>query len=311
MIKILKVSETAREDIFARSYTEADVSGTVSEIIENVKTNGDAALFEYCRRFDKAELTSLEVSEAEFTEAMEAVSPRLIEVLKTAAENIRKFHSAQKRQSFVINDTDGVVMGQKIIPLDRAGLYVPGGTAAYPSTVLMDSIPAKIAGVDRIFKVGGAQAIAALAYGTESIPQVDKIGGPGNAFVAEASRLINDADYRKQKGEEKYAATLKPEQFNQIFIDAITTNHAPCPRKYVDYAEVFARWWWLEEMGFKDNLSYLYNMLKMRSLQRKVFGVWFKFNYRRYFETKLFSFKWYKYKLGTKLKLSSSRKDWR
>jgi hypothetical protein len=119
-----------------------------------------------------------------------------------------------------------------------------------------------------------------------------------DAFVAEASRLINDADYRKQKGEEKYAATLKPEQFNQIFIDAITTNHAPCPRKYVDYAEIFARWWWLEEMGFKDNLSYLYNMLKMRGLQYKVFSIWFKFQYRRYFETKLFSWKWYRYKLG-------------
>lgn len=121
-----------------------------------------------------------------------------------------------------------------------------------------------------------------------------------DAFVAEAKRLINDADYRKQKGDEMYKATLKPEQFNQVFIDAITTNHAPCPRKYVDYKEVFTRWWWLEVMGFRDNLSYMYNMLKMRGLQRKVFGVWFKFNYRRYFETKLFSFKWYKYKLGTK-----------
>lgn len=218
MIKILKVSETPREEIFARSYTEVDVSGIVSEIIENVKTNGDAALFEYSRRFDKAELSALEVNEAEFDEAMKSVSPRLIEVLKTAAENIRKFHSAQKRQSFIINDTDGVVMGQKIIPLDRAGLYVPGGTAAYPSTVLMDSIPAlvagcrevvittppsadgkinpailaaaKIAGVNKIFKVGGAQAIAALAYGTESIPKVDKIVGPGNAFVAEAKRQV-------------------------------------------------------------------------------------------------------------------------
>lgn len=218
MIKILKVSETAREEIFSRSYTEADVSGTVSEIIESVKKNGDAALFDYCRRFDKASLSSLEVSEEEFLEAEKSVSPRLIEVLEKAAANIRKFHSAQKRQSFVINDTDGVVMGQKIIPLDRAGLYVPGGTAAYPSTVLMDSIPAlvagcrevvittppsadgkinpailvaaRIAGVNKIFKVGGAQAIAALAYGTESIPKVDKIVGPGNAFVAEAKRQV-------------------------------------------------------------------------------------------------------------------------
>ena len=121
-----------------------------------------------------------------------------------------------------------------------------------------------------------------------------------DAFVAEAGHLINDTDYRKQKGEEMYAATLKPEQFNKVFIDAITTNYAPCPRKYVDYAEAFTRWWWLEEMGFKDNLSYMYNMLKMRGLQRKVFGVWFKFQYRRCFETKLFCLKWYKYKLGIK-----------
>ena len=121
-----------------------------------------------------------------------------------------------------------------------------------------------------------------------------------DAFVAEASRLINDADYRKQKGEEKYAATLKPEQFNQIFIDAITTNHAPCPRKYVDYKEVFTRWWWLETMGFKDNLSSLYYKLKWRRLQYRVVSIWFKFLYRRYFETKLFSWKWYKYKLGMK-----------
>jgi histidinol dehydrogenase len=146
------------------------------------------------------------------------VDDRFIEILKKAAANIRKFHEKQVRNSFIINDEDGIIMGQKVIPVDRAGLYVPGGTAAYPSTVLMDSIPAKIAGckevvivtppnaqgkinpvilaaariagVDKIFKVGGAQAIAALAYGTESIPKVDKIVGPGNAFVAEAKKQV-------------------------------------------------------------------------------------------------------------------------
>jgi len=218
MIKILKVSETPREEIFSRSYSASSVEETVSAIIEDVKKGGDAALLEYCRRFDKASLTSLAVSEEEFLEAEKEVSPRLREVLCRAANNIRKFHSAQKRESFVINDEDGIVMGQKIIPLDRAGLYVPGGTAAYPSTVLMDSIPAlvagcrevvittppnasgkinpailvaaRIAGVKKVFKVGGAQAIAALAFGTESIPKVDKIVGPGNAFVAEAKRQV-------------------------------------------------------------------------------------------------------------------------
>ncbi len=218
MIKILKYGEVAEAEIFGRREDSADVSLVVSEIIDDVRKRGDAALFEYCRRFDGASISALEVSEAEIDEAMEAVSPRLIEVLSRAAENIRKFHRAQVRQSFVINDEDGIVIGQKIIPIDRAGLYVPGGTAAYPSTVLMDSIPAiiagcrevvittppgkdgkinpailaaaRIAGVSRVFKVGGAQAVAALAYGTESVPRVDKIVGPGNAFVAEAKRQV-------------------------------------------------------------------------------------------------------------------------
>lgn len=218
MIKILKYGEVENSEIFARSESAVNVSEIVSGIIENVKKNGDSALFELAEKFDGAKLSSLEVTEAEMEAAFSEVSPRFIEILERAAKNIRKFHAAQIRQSFVINDTDGVVMGQKIIPVDRAGLYVPGGTAAYPSTVLMDSIPAvlagvrevvittppgrdgkinpvilaaaKIAGVKRIFKVGGAQAIAALAYGTESIPKVDKIVGPGNAFVAEAKRQV-------------------------------------------------------------------------------------------------------------------------
>lgn len=218
MIKILKYGEVESSDIFARSEDTMNVSDTVAEIIENVKNRGDAALFEYCERFDKAKLSSLEVTEDEIEEAFASVDEKFIDILRRAAKNIRKFHERQVKNSFIINDEDGIVIGQKIIPLDRAGLYVPGGTAAYPSTVLMDSIPAiiagcrevvittppgydgkinpvilaaaRIAGVKRIFKVGGAQAVAALAYGTESIPRVDKIVGPGNAFVAEAKRQV-------------------------------------------------------------------------------------------------------------------------
>ena len=218
MIKILKYGEVANSDIFARAVPEINVEATVAEILANVRANGDKALYEYCEKFDKATLSSLLVSEEEIDEAMTCVEPRFLEVLQKAAENIRKFHEKQVRNSFIINDEDGIVVGQKVIPVDRAGLYVPGGTAAYPSTVLMDSIPAKIAGcrevvittppnkegkvnpvilaaariagVDKIFKVGGAQAVAALAYGTESVPKVDKIVGPGNAFVAEAKKQV-------------------------------------------------------------------------------------------------------------------------
>ena len=218
MISILKYGEVSNDEIFARGTAVTDVSDIVADIIYNVRKNGDKALFEYCEKFDKAKLTSLEVSEEEIEEAFNSVEPRFIEILKAAAANIRAFHEKQVRNSFIINDKDGVVIGQKVIPVEKAGLYVPGGTAAYPSTVLMDSIPAKIAGcgeicittppnvegkvnpvilaaakiagVDRIFKVGGAQAIAALAYGTETIPKVDKIVGPGNAFVAEAKKQV-------------------------------------------------------------------------------------------------------------------------
>ena len=218
MIKILKYNEVDNAEIFARFEPTSSVEDIVADIIANVRENGDKALLEYTARFDKATLSDMRVSREEIDEAVNSVEPQFVEILKKAAENIRKFHTAQKRQSFIINDTDGVVMGQKIIPVDRAGLYVPGGTAAYPSTVLMDAIPAKIAGVkevvmvtppskdgkvnpailaaasvagvDKIFKVGGAQAIAALAYGTESIPKVDKIVGPGNAFVAEAKKQV-------------------------------------------------------------------------------------------------------------------------
>ena len=218
MIKILKYGEVKNEEIFARTEPKVDVEGIVSEIIENVKTNGDKALFEYCKKFDKADLTSLVVSQEEIDEAVASVEPKFLEILKKAAANIRKFHEKQKRNSFIINDENGIVIGQKVIPVERAGLYVPGGTAAYPSTVLMDAIPAKIAGcrevvittppgkdgkvnpailaaayvvgIDKIYKVGGAQAIAALAYGTETVAKVDKIVGPGNAFVAEAKKQV-------------------------------------------------------------------------------------------------------------------------
>jgi histidinol dehydrogenase len=194
------------------------VEEIVADIIANVRANGDKALFEYCEKFDKVRLSRLAVSEAEIDAAVAAVPADFLRILREAAENIRHFHEKQKRNGFMINDRKGVVMGQKVTPVDRAGLYVPGGTAAYPSTVLMDAIPAKIAGVeqvvmvtppgkdgkipdvilaaariagvDRIFKLGGAQAIAALAYGTESVPKVDKIVGPGNAFVAEAKKQV-------------------------------------------------------------------------------------------------------------------------
>ncbi len=218
MIKILKFGEVSADDIFARVEPAVDVQAVVSEIIENVRKNGDKALYEYSEKFDKAKLDNLLVSEEEIKEAVNSVEPEFLEILKSAAENIREYHKNQVRSGFEIKKADGVIIGQKIIPVDKAGLYVPGGTAAYPSTVLMDSIPAKIAGckevvmvtppsqngkvnpvilaaayvagVDKIFKVGGAQAIAALAYGTESVPKVDKIVGPGNAFVAEAKKQV-------------------------------------------------------------------------------------------------------------------------
>ena len=218
MIRILTYGEVEAAEIFARVVPEIDVEATVADIIATVRKEGDKALLAYCEKFDGAVLTDLQVSQEEINEAVAQVEPKFLEILEKAAENIRTFHQKQVRNSFIINDTDGVVIGQKVIPVDRAGLYVPGGTAAYPSTVLMDAIPAKIAGcreviittppnregkvnpvilaaakvagVDRIFKLGGAQAIAALAYGTESVPKVDKIVGPGNAFVAEAKKQV-------------------------------------------------------------------------------------------------------------------------
>ena len=193
------------------------MSEQVARILADVRREQDAALFRYGAQFDQAVLDTLEVTEQERKQALAEVDDGFLDILRTAAANIRAFHEKQKRQGFVITETNGVVLGQKITPLDRVGIYVPGGTASYPSTVLMDAIPAKIAGVreiimvtpakggkiapvilaaaeiagvDRIFKVGGAQAVAALAYGTESIPKVDKIVGPGNAYVAEAKKQV-------------------------------------------------------------------------------------------------------------------------
>ena len=218
MISIYKYGEVSNDEIFARVEPAVNVEQIVSDIIADVRARGDEALYYYCEKLDHAKLNSLEVTSAEIDEALAAVEPEFLEILREAAANIRAFHEKQVRNSFIINDKEGIVIGQKVIPLEKAGLYVPGGTAAYPSTVLMDSIPAKIAGcgelvittppnaegkvnpvilaaahvagVDRIFKLGGAQAIAALAYGTESVPKVDKIVGPGNAFVAEAKKQV-------------------------------------------------------------------------------------------------------------------------
>ena len=218
MIRILEYANAGEDALFARPEPKTDVEAAVRDILAQVKVRGDEALLDYTKRFDGATLSALAVSEEEKAAAIAQVEPEFLRILEKAAGNIRRFHEQQVRRSFVLNERGGVVMGQKILPIEKVGLYVPGGTAAYPSTVLMDAIPAKIAGcreivmvtppdregrvkpaivaaaqiagVTRIFKVGGAQAVAALAYGTASIPRVDKIVGPGNAFVAEAKRQV-------------------------------------------------------------------------------------------------------------------------
>ncbi len=190
----------------------------VRDIIDDVRKNGDNALFRYCEKFDKAKLTALKVSDDEIKEALREIDDEFLSILEEAKENIEAFHRLQKRSNFIKNDKDGVILGQKIMPVEKAGLYVPGGTASYPSSVLMNAVPAQIAGVKKIvmvtppsksgkiapqilaaahvagvheiYKVGGAQAIAALAYGTETIPKVDKIVGPGNIFVATAKKAV-------------------------------------------------------------------------------------------------------------------------
>lgn len=218
MIKIMKYGQVPNSEIFSRVVPTAQVEDVVSAILSDVRRNGDQAVLSYTRKFDGAELDALEVSQEEIQEAFAGVEPEFLNILKEAADNIRAFHAKQVRNSFLIAEHPGIVLGQKVTPIEKVGIYVPGGTAAYPSTVLMDTIPAKIAGcpqivmttppdrngkippailaaakiagVDRIFKAGGAQAIGALAYGTESVPKVDKIVGPGNAFVAEAKKQV-------------------------------------------------------------------------------------------------------------------------
>lgn len=218
MIKIYKYGEVSNSEIYKRENIASGVEGIVAEIIANVIKNGDKALFEYASKFDKCDLKSLEVTVEEIDEAFESVDKEFLDILREAKENITAFHKKQVTNSFFINDKNGVFLGQRVSAIEKVGLYVPGGTAAYPSTVLMDSIPAKIAGckeivmvtppskegkvnpvilaaakiagVDKIYKVGGAQAVAALAYGTETISKVDKIVGPGNAYVAEAKKQV-------------------------------------------------------------------------------------------------------------------------
>ncbi len=208
-------------DLLKRSPNNyGEYEETVNRIIEQVRERGDRAVFDYTRQFDKCELTAenLVVTEDEIKEAYQALDDALIGTMRKSAENIRAFHEKQVRHSFFTTKPDGSILGQRITPLERAGVYVPGGKAAYPSSVLMNVVPAKVAGVseiimttppgrdgkvnpgtlvaadlagvDRIYKAGGAQAIAAMAFGTESIPKVDKITGPGNIFVALAKKAV-------------------------------------------------------------------------------------------------------------------------
>ena len=218
MIRILKESETKREAIFAREDPVGSVEEPVREIIAQVRAKGDEALKRYTKEFDGVDITSVEVGQGAIDEGFRMADPMLVDILYRASERVAAFHQHQVRNSFLVNEEDGILMGQKIIPLERVGLYVPGGTAAYPSSVIMNCIPAKLAGVkeivmvtppgkdgkippnilaaaricgvNRVFRVGGAQAIAALAYGTESVPRVDKIVGPGNQFVAGAKKQV-------------------------------------------------------------------------------------------------------------------------
>ena len=217
-MKILDYNEIDKSTLFLRRLEDSGVEEIVRGILADVAQNKDRALYAYAKKFDRAELTTLEVSQAELDDALLSIPNELLDAMQTAAENIRAFHSMQLREGFRLERPNGVYMGQKITPIEKVGLYIPGGTASYPSTVFMNAIPAKLAGcslvvmvsppnengkipapilaaaklagVDRVFLAGGAQAIAALAYGTETVPKVDKIVGPGNAYVAEAKRQV-------------------------------------------------------------------------------------------------------------------------
>ena len=222
-MRIVKLDETTKaralEKLIGRGASGyGDYEKTVKEIIDSVRENGDEALISYEKKFDRCDLTpeTLRVSEQEIREAYEALDPALVEVMRKAAENIRVYHEKQKRTSWITTREDGVILGQKVTPIEVSGCYVPGGRAVYPSSVLMNIVPAKVAGVsriimctppgadgkaaagtvvaadlagaDEIYKAGGAQAIAAMAYGTETVPKVDKITGPGNIYVALAKK---------------------------------------------------------------------------------------------------------------------------
>ncbi|MBQ6685897.1 MAG: histidinol dehydrogenase [Firmicutes bacterium] len=219
MIKIFDLNTMTLEEILDRTEEgTVDVTDIVAGIIDTVRQKGDQALLEYAKKFDKADLKNLVVTQEEIDEALASIDTYFIETLKQARDNIQLYHEKQLRTGYEIQKEDGIVLGQKVTPLARVGVYVPGGTASYPSSVLMNVIPAKIAGageivmvtppdkqgkvaapilaaasvagVTKIVKTGGAQAVAALAYGTESVPRVDKIVGPGNAFVATAKRMV-------------------------------------------------------------------------------------------------------------------------
>ena len=217
MIKIFKKSELSPEEIMSRGGNAADISAVVAEIIANVRKNGDKALKEYCEKFDGGAPESLLVSKDEIDAAFDLVGSDLVASMTEARDNIHLYHSKQLGEGYVIKKDKGIVLGQKVTPIEKVGLYIPGGTATYPSVLLMNAVPAKIAGcseialttpakngvinpvilvaaslagVDKIYKIGGAGAVAALAYGTETVGKVDKIVGPGNAFVAEAKRQV-------------------------------------------------------------------------------------------------------------------------
>ena len=224
-MRIVKLSKESKENLLADLLKRdpnnyGQYADTVQAIVDDVKARGDEALFEYTEKFDKVKVTkdTIRVTKEEIDEALKQVDPKLMEVMVKSMKNIRAFHEKQKQLSWFDTTPDGTILGQRVTPLDSAGLYVPGGKAAYPSSVLMNIIPAEVAGVNRIvmvtppgkdgrvnpvtlaaahiagatevYKVGGAQAIAALAFGTESIPKVNKIAGPGNIYVALAKKAV-------------------------------------------------------------------------------------------------------------------------
>ena len=239
MIKLIQYPKTA-EEVLTRSVLSFsdEYEDTVRGILRDVRASGDEAVAEYTERFDGIRPATLEVSSEEWQAACDRVDPALKETVLLAKQNIETFHRAQKHVGFEIKKKGGIVLGQRYTPIERVGMYVPGGTASYPSTVLMNAVPAKlagvselimvtppardgsirdeilyaarVAGVDRIFKCGGAQAIGALAYGTATVPKVDKIVGPGNAYVAEAKKMnVDRAVEIQQAGYDRQQARLK------------------------------------------------------------------------------------------------------